>query len=151
MKKNKLILTKSAELFQEQVDKFCEDGWLIVSGSVIIKETDSGRQWFSCVMESQAEPDLSYPGEGVLPVMSDEERRDALPAKLKDEADIERLMMGFAAASSSHFVHLLYNNNTGNYCTLRGDRDGEIVPNTLSNSPYLSLAAAILEVQKNGI
>lgn len=150
MMRQEFILCKDGELFDERLNTALHNGATVVPWTIAIQETDSGRQWFSCVVKYEVEP-----GNPVLPVMSDEERQInhtflALPSS---DNDIDKLMMGLAAASSSSFVSLLYNNLTGNWMVLNGNdniADLNLWPDTLTDSPYRSLAAAILEVQSNG-
>ena len=56
MKQHQLVLVNSSNEFVERVNTLTQQGWLVVPGTTVIKETRSGRPWFSVVMESQ-EPD----------------------------------------------------------------------------------------------
>lgn len=147
MKKHQLILEDYVDTFKQRVDEFCGEGWLVLAGSVTIKETDSGHRWFSCVMESQDEP---YPDEMVFHVMSDEERQAVRPVEQANEPTVflDKLIVGFAAASNSRVVQLQYDNNTGVWSLFRSVGHSDGIVNTVmlsgkSHYPDVLLLSAI--------
>lgn len=116
---NYLILESKVEDFKRAVNIHTEAGWKIVPGSVLIKETRSGRQWFSCVVE---------PGEQQLPA-TEEERLD-------------EMLIDLVTATETPYIQLQYANRV--WSVLFGYKNTmEVMPDSISDDPYKSVAAAI--------
>jgi len=123
--KHQLVLRDMAHSFQDRVDELTEAGWHIVPGSISIQDVERGT-WFSCVLQRE-----------------ETDSNSTVP--------LDKLMVGLAAASDSLVVRLQYSADSGHWSVFRdfGNQMGVVI-GSVTDDPYRSLAAAILEVQKNG-
>lgn len=119
---NYLILESKVEDFKRTVNIHTEAGWKVVPGTVLIKETRSGRQWFSCVVEKP---------EAKLPAPPDFE-----------EPKLDEMMIDLAAASEAPYIQLQYANHV--WSVLSGHKNTmAVIPDSISDDPYKAVAAAI--------
>ena len=126
MKKQQLILTNSQEVFQEKVDSYTAQGWMIVPGSLSITEGRTGYKWFVCVVEG---------GESVA----------------SNGKPLEEMIEEIAAVSGVAGVQILYQPHIERWSVhlgILGKDEYFTVIESITGNPHQSLAAALIYAQK---